>query len=497
MISIIRKNQQALMIVITILVIISFIAFFNGPGKTNRGASTPDKVATIYNRGVTLTEFERTARKFYVARQLGLAELSQLLGLGNNQNEQVQAFIINLMVLQHEADQLQIVPTAAEIQAEEKKIFQTDGEFDAKKLSAFSDQVLSPLGFTSAVIDDLVTDSLRLRKLKELVGSAVAVSPAELRNAANLRYQKTEITVIRFSLPEALAGIQVSDEDVQKTYEQRKEGLKSDESRKIHYVTFALSDADNALKDSSRIDALQKLANKANDFIQAASAKDAKFEEVAAQFKVPVTETGEFTQLDPDSKIEKLQGVAAAAFKLTQEKPIEAVQDGTTFYILHLENVTPSRPLSQGEAKPKIVEQLKNERAREAISSKAGAARIAIEISLKVGKSLADAATPLSLKVEKIPAFSLDEFPQSSSPDLKQIVSKSVEMSEGQLSEFIPTQDGGSIIFVEKRSPLDDAKFAEVNTKLSVEILNQKQAFAFLEWLRIRRDAAKIQFAQR
>ena len=136
MISIIRKNQQALMIVVTVLVIISFIAFYNGTRNTSHGGATPDKVATIYNRSVTVTEFERAARKYYVARQLGLAELVQLLGLGNSQNEQVQNFIINLIVLQHEAALLQIDPTAAEIQAEEKKIFQTGGEFDAKKLSA-------------------------------------------------------------------------------------------------------------------------------------------------------------------------------------------------------------------------------------------------------------------------------------------------------------------------------------------------------------------------
>ena len=343
MINIIRKNQQALMIVVTILVIISFIAFYNGTRGGSHGGPGPDKVATIYNRGVTLPEFERGVRKFYVARQLGLTDLAQLLGTGNNQNEQVQEFVFNLMVLQHEATQLQIAPTAEEVQAEEKKIFQTNGEFDPQKLNGFVELGLAPLGFNGSVIDDLVTSSLQLRKLKALVGSTVDVSPAELRSASNQLFQKTEMTVVRFSLAEALADIQVSDEDVKKTYEQRKEGYKSDEQRKIKFVTFTLSDADNALKDSSRIDALQKLANKANDFTQAASAKDAQFDGIAAQFKVPVTETAEFTQAAPDSKLEKLPTVSAAAFKLTQDNPTDVVQVENTFYIVHLGGVNPSR----------------------------------------------------------------------------------------------------------------------------------------------------------
>ena len=497
MISIIRKNQQALMIVVTILVIISFIAFYNGTRNTSHGGPGPEKVASMYNRGITMPEFERGVRKYYVARQLGLADLIQLLGLGNNQTEQVQNFVFNLMVLQHEAARLQINPTADEVQAEEKKIFQTNGEFDARKLNGFIDQGLAPLGFNGSVIDDLVTYSLQLRKIKLLIGSSVDISPAELRSSCSQLYRKTQVAVFRFSLADSLADIQVSDEDIKKTFDQRKEGFKSDEKRKIKFVTFALSDADNALKDAGRIDALQKLANKANDFIQAASAKDAKFEQVAGQFAVPVTETAEFTQLQPDPKLEKLQGLTAAAFKLTQDNPTDAVQSGNTFYIVHLESMTPSRPLSLDEAKPKIVEQLKTERAREKLSLSAAVLRSGIETDLKSGKSPADAAKDLKLKVDEIPAFSIAEFPQDANPDLQQIAVKTLEMKEGQLSDFVPTADGGCVIFVQKRIPLDDAKFAEVKDKFLAESLGKKQAYLFVEWIRLRRDAAKIQFASR
>jgi len=497
MINVIRKNQQALMIVVTILVIISFIAFYNGTRGSNRGGSAPGKVASIYNRSIMLTEFQRDVRQYYVARQLGLADLVQILGSGNNQNEQVQEFVFNQMVLQHEAAQLQVSPTDSEVQAEEKRIFQTNGQFDAQKLNSFVEMGLAPLGFNGSVIDDLVTRELQLRKLRALVGSSVAISPVELRTTANQLYQNIELSVIRFSLDESLAGIEVSDEDVKKTYEQRKEGYKSEEQRKITYVAFALSDAENALKDTNLVTAQQKLANRANDFMNAASAKDANFAEVAAQFKVPVTETAAFTQSSPDPKLEKLPTLAAAAFKLIPENPTEAVPVEKAYYIVHLDNVTPSRPLSLDEAKPKIIAQLKSERARETISLKSAMYRTSLETALKSGKSLEDAAKDLKLTTEKIPPFTLAEFPKDAKPDLQQLAAKSMEMKEGQLSEFIPTATGGCLLLVEKRVPLDDAKFATIQAKLASDLLSRKQTIAFLEWLRLRREASKIQFAQR
>ena len=491
------------MIVVTILVIISFIAFYNGTRNTNRAEAGPDKVATIYNRSFTRTDFDRSARKFVVARQIGLYELIQFLSLGNTQNEQISSFILNLIVLQHEAEALQINPTVAEVQAAEKQLlernpdFQTDGKFDPKKLTFFVEQGLPSLGLNGLVVDELVSNLLQLEKLKALIGASTDVTSSEYRNMAIQLYQKTDLSVIRFNLADLLAKTTVTDDEIKKTYDQRKEGFVSDETRRIKVVTFALSEADKALKDSNRIDALQKLGNQVNDFFQTVSSKDAKFDEAAAQLHLPVIVTGEFTQSAPDPKIEQLHGVAEAAFKLTLEKPAEAVEDGSNFYIVRLESVAPSRQLTFEEAKSKLVERLKNEHAREALNSQAATARTAIEAALKDGKSADDAVAAQNLKIEKIPAFSRAEFQKDSPAELQQFAAKSMEMNVGQLSELIQTETGGSLVLVVNRTVPDEAKIAEVQPKVSEQIMNQKKAFAFLEWLRLRRDAAKIKLVGR
>ena len=495
MINVIRKNQQALMIIVTVLVIISFVFFYNINRNTSR--TGPDRVGTIYNRPLTQVEFERGVGRLYVAAGLGLNDLVQVLvqPQSNDRNLAPQNFSLNSIILRHEADQLLVNPTDDEIKNAEGnlRVFQTDGKIDAGKLNAFVTKVLPSRGFASgAVIDELVADDLRLQKLRKLIGSPLDVTPAEVRSAYVQQFQKAQVELLRFDLSDMLAGVTVSDEEVQKAFDGKKDGYKSDEKRKIAFVKFALSDAEAKLKDTDRMEALQKLANKVNDFMQAAADSTVKFEEVAAKFNTPVSETSQFTEHTPDPAFESIPGAAEAAFKTTPASPNEVVQAGNDFYILHLEEVVPSRALGLTEAKPKIVEQLKNDRAREKISVTAGIIRGVITAALKDGKSIDDIAKEQHLKVDRIPAFSISDYTRETPTEMQAVMQKSMELTEGQFSEFIPTADGGFIIYLEKRLPVDEAKFEEMKAKISEELLANKQTFALLEWMRLRRDAAKI-----
>lgn len=501
MINVIRKNQQVLMVIVTVLVIISMVYYFQLNRNSNRGGG-PDRIGTIYNRPITQVELQRGAAKMEIAIRLGLMDLAQILvqPQGNDRNQAPMLYALNTIVLRHEADRLLVNPTDDEIKAAENNlgVFQTNGAIDPEKLNTFVEKVLPSRGFTSgAVIDELVADDLRLQKLRALIGSPMDVQPAEVRGIYAQRNQKAQVALLRFNLADTLAAITISDEDVQKAFDAHKDGFKSDEKRKIAFVAFPLSDTEAKLKDADRMEALQTLANKVNDFIQATADKSVKFDEVAAKFNSPVTRTGEFTETTPDPAIEKISGAAEAAFKLSVGSPNEVIQTGNTFYILHLDEVAPSKPLSLEEAKPKIVEQLKNDRAREKLSITAGIISGVIGSELKSGKSLADVAKEQKLTLEEIPPFALSEATRETPAELLQIMEKSMEMHEGQLSEFIPSADGGFLLYFEKRLPLDETNFEAAKAKLTEELLQNKQSFALLEWMRLRREAAKMQFAQR
>ena len=77
---------------------------------------------------------------------------------------------------------------------------------------------------------------------------------------------------------------------------------------------FTLNEEEKKLAGKEQIDALQKLANRANDFAQAMLEKDAKFPDVAAKFGVPVAATGEFTAKTPDPLLAPVPALASTPF---------------------------------------------------------------------------------------------------------------------------------------------------------------------------------------
>lgn len=487
------------MVIVTIFVIITFVWFWNGSQTGRLERSGADTVATIYGHRVSETEMQREARKFYVALELGLVDLVQDLA-GYDRSQAIENFVWNLMVLRREAQRLQIVPTDDEVKTELASLrpLQTNGQFDPAKLNELVQRSLTPRGFTDTIIDDLIRDDLRLKKLKALVGSSVVLSPAELRDSYAQEHQKMSVAVVRFEAASFAASVQISDDDAKKAFAQRKENFKSDEQRKVKVASFTLSDADKKLAGKERNSALEKLVGHATEFTQAMLEKNAKFDEVAAKTGAVVTTTGDFTQSAPDPQFSSTPALASAAFQLTPDDPnSDVVQGENGFYILHLENVTASKPLTFEEAKPRLVDDLKKERGKESLNLKAADVRTKIEADLKAGKSFAEAASAQGCKPETVPAFSLSEPPKNEVPDQERITEKATDLGEKQLSEPVPTENGSLLVYLEKRAPVDEAQFAKEVVILGPLFEKQKSAMAFREWLRTRRDEAKLQLAQR
>src|SRR5437763_15337424 len=95
----------------------------------------------------------------------------------------------------------------------------------------------------------------------------------------------------------------------------------------LECVAFTFGEPEKKLTGKERIDALQKLANRANDFVQATLEKGTKFADVAAKFNLPVTATGEFTAAKPDPKLPQNTQLAQYAFQLKEQEPIsDAIQ---------------------------------------------------------------------------------------------------------------------------------------------------------------------------
>src|SRR4029077_20072428 len=160
------------------------------------------------------------------------------------------------------------------------------------------------------------------------------------------------------------------------------------------------------LTGKERIEALQKLADRATDVTQALLEKGADFKQAATKSQLSVHEAGEFTAAEPDPQLKGDPQLVATAFKLSEQEPhSDAVQVTDGFYILHLTGKTEARPLALEEAKPKIVDALKKTRTRELMSTKGAQMVQQFREAKKSGQPPEGVIEKAGVKPEKLTAF--------------------------------------------------------------------------------------------
>lgn len=505
MITTLRKNQKWLWIVIAFLAI-PFCFYFV---KTDPAAMRSDRFGRIYDQNISHIDYQRNARLFNLARDLGLSNyLQDLVAGAKSETEAYGEFTCNRLILQHEAEKFGIHPTAVEIADTVRtfQAFQGTAGFDMAKYTDFAQNALPAMGFNEAQIEELASDQITLNRIKELLASGVNVPETEMKSNYQEAFGKMDVTVVRFRNQDFEREINITIPDIAKYFETHKAELQTEPNRKVDFVAFGLTAEQKKLTGKERIDALQKLADRADDFTQALLEKGSDFKQAAAKFKATVQTTGDFSEASPDPLLKGNPQLAQTAFKLTTQEPNgDAVQTSDGFYILHLAGVSPARPLTLEEAKSRIVDGLKAERLHELMASKASEASRQIREKLKAGATADAAIQQAGLKPEKIPPFSLvenrfaktepkkDEKPAPDFPSIKEAVA---ELDPGAVSQFVPTTDGGLIAVLEKREPIDETQFAQARGQLEERYLQSMRSVVFYEWLRDRRADSGFQVAQ-
>ena len=282
------------------------------------------------------------------------------------------------------------------------------------------------------------------------MAAGVSLPKSELDENFQRGYDKLYVSVVRFRSADFDKDVKISDEDVQKYYDAHKAELKSEEKRKVEFVQLTLNEEEKKLTGKERIEALQKLADRATDFTQALLEKGADFKQAAAKSQLPVHATGEFTAAEPDPQ---LKGHSLSQpFKLSEQEPhSDAVQ--VAGRILHFPFYRQDRIAAAAleEAKPKIVESLKKTRTRELMSTKGAEMVQQLREAQKSGQPPEAVIEKAGVKPEKLPAFSLiDEESEKSegdekkkeSPELLTIKDAVALLNPGEVTDFMPAGTG-------------------------------------------------------
>jgi len=480
------------MIVITVLMIIAFVVIYNG---TEIDRSRPQRSYSIYGVKLSQVDIDRAVRRFQVAQALGVDEL--LYGLAGQAFSREQAadnFVWNSLVLDHEARRLGITATDEEKYAALQKLpaFLTNDQFDPVKFRKFVEETLLPNGFTDAQVEELVRDDIRLKKLMALIGSTVDASPAEFERIYTQNNQKTDVSLVRLPLAEFSSTVIPTDGEIGKYYEEHKASLMTEERRVVSFVKIDLSDEEKKLTGKERVNALQRVSDKTRDFGQALLEPGATFAGTAEQMGLKVETTGEFSLSKPPAAFGEGQAATQAlrdSFKLAEGAPASnPIASESGFLVLHLDKVLPKEQLTLEQAKPKIVEAIKAEKGRNALTTRANELHAKIAEALKEGKTFAEATAANDVVMKSFPPFTLSE--PVNEPHSSEIVTKAAELPVGGLSDVVSTPDEAILVYVNNRQPVDEAKMRQEEEQQLGNLRQFKRYIAFNEWLNSRRKEA-------
>jgi len=501
MLTVIRKNQQVLMLVIAILTIVAFIWLYNPTDKFHKFGS--NDVLSIYGRVVQRAEIDRQVRGYRLALALGLTDfVRDLGGMGDNEETSLSDFILNLFVVHNQASELGIRPSDDEVANVIKGLpsLQTSGSFDPAKYATFIQDQLTPNGFTERQMEEIVRDSLRVKELRRVIISPVAIGEAQIRESARI-YQPITAQVLRFDRDAFAKLVTLPSEEVAAFYSKNKAGLLSPESRDVAYVTFELSENEQKLAGKEKAAALQKLADRAEAAIKVIRGGINKETDFAKAAESAALQPSKVESIQRDGSVKGRESalpasVAAAAFRLQKTGELsDIIQDGDSFFIVSVVGVTPVHQLELAEVSEKIAALLKQEKAMKLLSDSASKSLDKIRADVAAGKSFVDAAKAADVKT--MPLAGVIPSDQKNTPEQQTLASATLGLKDGQLGSLQPAPWGAFAVYLEKRAPLTDAQWKEHQATLSKTILSNEQDLLYTEWLRSARSAAQIKMLGR
>lgn len=275
------------------------------------------------------------------------------------------------------------------------------------------------------------------------------------------------------------------------------------ELRDNRAMTFARTNANAVIEDLMKghddknpftIDDLQKVAQ-------------------AHNLKVNVTEP--FDGRTGPKEFKPTQAFMRTAFSLSTNAPEDKsrsmiysqapipYEDG--WLVMGLKQRFPSQDQTFAQVQTKVMDDYKREKAFELAQSAGQSFFAKAAAAVAQGKTLGDVAAANNVKTVTLPPFSLAtaqptniqataEFKQleKSNPsvahlitgrqEFQQLVENIYSLQTGKISGYIPTQEGGFIVGVKARQPIDQAKLQKELPEFVARMREQRQNAAFGEW---------------
>ena len=529
MIGTIRKHSSWLWWIIAGLTIISFIWWGASPG-TRYGSGRNAGFGTLYGKPVTAEAFAAAQREFFIYHWLHYGEFPEKKPNLTRTDMERETYV-RLMLTQKAKDLGVHVSDEALAEAANELLRSIGRGGQAVPMSKFLEQVLQPERLDAADFQRFVRDDLTIQQLVQSLGlTGALVPPQEASQLFDRQHQDVSAQVVFFSATNYFSEVAVTPAAVAQFYSNNMAAYREPDRVQVNYLEYDLTNFLAAAEQkvgktniASQADAYyaqhgkeavpeaktpEEAKAKIRELILRQAAQAAAVEEarqfakelfamdpvssdnlatLAKKKSLTVHTTAPFPENLGPEEFPAPAELTKTAFKLNADSPFsKPIAGAEAVYIIALAKQLPSSipPLDQIHAR--VVQDFQNRAA--ALKAQSAGTNFYYNAAVQVaaGKTFAQAAVaaghaPLALK-----PFSLSsqEVPDAEGrADVNQLKQAAFTTQAGHMSQFMLTEDGGFVLFVQSFLPVDEAMKSVELPKFLTQLRRGRENEAFNLWL--------------
>jgi len=533
MIGTIRKHSKWLWLIIIVATVISFIYWGAGPSRMGGGSGgriASGDFGSIYGHKVTQQAFIDARNNFYLFYWFRSGEWPDKNP--NFSEPGLDREIYIRLMLAQKANDLGIYVGNDEVVAVANEMLRALGRNgQAMPLSEFVKQVLQPKGLTAENFENFVRQYLVMEQLQQALGlTGELITPQEAAAAYQRDHQELSAQIVFFSASNYLSSVTVTPAAVAQFYTNYLAEYRLPDRVQVSYVAFEVTNylaqakaewartnfdelvgayfrqvGENYRNSKSPAEAKDKIREElvrnragndarkdANDFANAVfnidPAKPENLATVAKQKGLPVHVTAPFAGESGPEEFTAPQGFTKAAFGLTPDVPFAGPIAGPdAVYVIAFAKQLPSEIPALDQIRDRVTWDYQW---REAIllARRAGTNLVRTLTGMTADRGFASLCVAAGLQPQVLPAFSLStrELPElGDQAELNQLKQAAFTTPVGKTSDFVATSDGGFIVYVQSRLPIDQAKMNSDLPQYIAAFRRGRQNEAFSEWVNL------------
>lgn len=530
----IRKHQQWLWVVIIAAIIVSFVAFFS-PAQNSLGGLTGGggNFGTLYGQPITrerLSGFARQAQLFGRLRFGEAADSPQARQMGFDPN----SLMYQRLLLDAKVKQFGITASDAAVADWINQNLPKDPKTGTLNYDAFISNNVTRWNFTEGEFQEFARQEAAQRQLRDVVAvagqlmtpreaeaefrreneqaiasavffsstnylAAVNAEPAALLQFFTNRiadYRIPERTVISYVRWDAASYLTNAEAEIAKVpdlttkmenaYQERGAENFKDADGKMQSKAVALAEM---RKQATEVRALSEAMRAARDFANelyaVEPAKPSNLDVVAAKYRLTVQESLPFSEFGSAPGLENATALVREAVRLTADQPFtKPVESVKSVYLAALQRKLPSETPAFESVRSRVTADYRRTKSQEA----ARAAGEAFAASVAGGKSFAETAAAMKTKtVDLAPLSLVTQSLPGLDPrvNLSQVKDAAFGLKPGTASHFVQSIDGGFVLFLKERRPVDNAIVKSGLNSYLEEQRRQRQDEAFGQWFQL------------